>query len=61
MRPGGGRATSGRGSRSHLLLADTLSGRLAARVHASVPLDRVAEAHRAVAKGGVRGKCVIQP
>jgi len=26
-----------------------------------VPLDEVAEAHRSVAKGGVRGRYVLQP
>lgn len=34
---------------------------LPARVHAVVPLDEVAAAHRAVAEGGVRGKYVVQP
>jgi NADPH:quinone reductase-like Zn-dependent oxidoreductase len=37
------------------------SGRLPAQVHAVVPLDQVAAAHRAVAKGGVRGRYVLQP
>ena len=32
------------------------SGELPARVHAVVPLDQVDDAHRAVAKGGVRGR-----
>ncbi|WP_109525765.1 MULTISPECIES: NADP-dependent oxidoreductase [Nocardia] len=49
------------GTRLARLLADTASGRLTARVHAVVPLEQAAEAHRAVAKGGVRGKYVIQP
>ncbi len=43
------------------LLARTASGELAARVHATVPLDEVADAHRAVAKGGVRGRYVLIP
>jgi NADPH:quinone reductase-like Zn-dependent oxidoreductase len=43
------------------LLDATASGHLPARVHAVVPLDQVATAHRAVAKGGVRGKYVLQP
>ena len=38
------------------LLARTASGQLPARVHAVTPLDQVADAHRAVAKGGVRGR-----
>jgi NADPH:quinone reductase-like Zn-dependent oxidoreductase len=37
------------------------SGRLPARVHAVLPLDQVATAHRAVAKGGVRGRYVLRP
>jgi hypothetical protein len=32
-----------------------------ARVHAVVPLDQVVDAHRAVAKGGVRGRYVLKP
>jgi NADPH:quinone reductase-like Zn-dependent oxidoreductase len=43
------------------LLARTASGELPARVHAVVPLDEVADAHRAVAKGGVRGRYVLTP
>ena len=43
------------------LLARTASGELPARVHEVVPLDRVADAHRAVAKGGVRGRYVLRP
>jgi NADPH:quinone reductase-like Zn-dependent oxidoreductase len=49
------------GARLARLLDDTASGRLPARVHAVVPLDHVADAHRAVAKGGVRGRYVLQP
>ncbi|HEX6447081.1 MAG TPA: zinc-binding dehydrogenase, partial [Streptosporangiales bacterium] len=43
------------------LLSRTAAGELPARVHAVVPLGRVAEAHRAVAKGGVRGRYVLKP
>jgi NADPH:quinone reductase-like Zn-dependent oxidoreductase len=43
------------------LLARTASGELPARVHAVLPLDQVADAHRAVAKGGVRGRYVLEP
>jgi NADPH:quinone reductase-like Zn-dependent oxidoreductase len=43
------------------LLTRTAAGELPARVHAVVPLDQVADAHRAVAKGGVRGRYVLKP
>ncbi len=43
------------------LLARAASGELPARVHAVVPLDQVADAHRAVAKGGLRGRYVLRP
>jgi NADPH:quinone reductase-like Zn-dependent oxidoreductase len=43
------------------LLARTASGELPARVHAVVPMDAAADAHRAVAKGGVRGRYVLEP
>jgi NADPH:quinone reductase-like Zn-dependent oxidoreductase len=43
------------------LLARTASGQLPARVHAIVPLDQVADAHRAMARGGVRGRYVLKP
>ncbi|MEX5706805.1 NADP-dependent oxidoreductase [Parafrankia sp. FMc6] len=43
------------------LLARAASGELPARVHAVVPLDQVADAHQAMAKGGVRGRYVLQP
>lgn len=49
------------GARLAPLLDATSSGHLPARVHAVVPLDQVAAAHRAVAEGGVRGKYVLQP
>ncbi|AXO32592.1 NADP-dependent oxidoreductase [Micromonospora sp. B006] len=43
------------------LLARTAAGELPARVHAVVPLNRVADAHREAAKGGVRGRYVLRP
>ena len=49
------------GARLAQLLDSTASGYLPARVHAVVPLDQVAAAHRAVAQGGVRGKFVLRP
>ena len=49
------------GARLAQLLDAAASGHLPARVHAVVPLDQVAVAHRAVAKGGVRGRYVLQP
>jgi NADPH:quinone reductase-like Zn-dependent oxidoreductase len=49
------------GARLAQLLEATASGRLPARVHAVVPLDRAADAHRVFEKGGVRGRYVLQP
>jgi NADPH:quinone reductase-like Zn-dependent oxidoreductase len=49
------------GPRLGELLIRTVSGQLPARVHAVVPLDQVADAHRAMAKGGVRGRYVLRP
>ncbi|MFV8165714.1 NADP-dependent oxidoreductase [Mycobacterium sp. 134] len=43
------------------LLARTVSGQLPARVHSVLPLDQAADAHRTLAKGGVRGRIVLQP
>jgi NADPH:quinone reductase-like Zn-dependent oxidoreductase len=43
------------------LLARTAAGELATRVHRILPLDQAAEAHRAMAKGGVRGRYVLTP
>ncbi len=43
------------------LLARAASGVLPTRVHAVVPLDAVADVHRAVAAGGVRGRYVLVP
>jgi len=49
------------GARLAQLLDATAAGRLPVRVHAVVPLDRVASVHHAVAKGGVRGRYVLTP
>ncbi|WP_433286817.1 NADP-dependent oxidoreductase [Pseudonocardia sp. CA-142604] len=49
------------GPRLANLLARVASGELPTRVHAVVPLDQVAEAHRAVSKGGIRGRYVLKP
>lgn len=49
------------GARLAQLLRAVTRGNLPARVHAVVPLAQVADAHRAVAKGGVRGRYVLQP
>ena len=43
------------------LLARAARGQLAVRVHDELPLAAAAEAHRAVAKGGVRGRYVLRP
>jgi NADPH:quinone reductase-like Zn-dependent oxidoreductase len=49
------------GPRLRELLERTASGELPARVHVVVPLEQVADAHRAMAKGGVRGRYVLTP
>jgi NADPH:quinone reductase-like Zn-dependent oxidoreductase len=49
------------GARLAQLLDAVASGHLPARVHAIIPLDQVAAAHRAIAKGGVRGRYVLEP
>lgn len=49
------------GPRLGSLLARAASGELPARVLAVVPLDQVADTHRAVAKGGARGRYVLKP
>jgi NADPH:quinone reductase-like Zn-dependent oxidoreductase len=49
------------GDRLAQLLDATVGGHLPARVHTAVPLAQAADAHRAVAAGGVRGKFVLQP
>jgi len=43
------------------LLARAASGELPTRVLAAVPLDQVADAHRAMANGGIRGRYVLKP
>lgn len=43
------------------LLTRTAAGELPARVHAVVSLDQAADAHRATANGGLRGRYVICP
>jgi NADPH:quinone reductase-like Zn-dependent oxidoreductase len=49
------------GARLAGLLERTASGELPARVAEVLPLDRFADAHAAVAKGGVRGRFVLVP
>jgi NADPH:quinone reductase-like Zn-dependent oxidoreductase len=49
------------GARLAGLLERTASGELPARVAGVLPLSDAAEAHRIVAKGGVRGRYVLQP
>jgi NADPH:quinone reductase-like Zn-dependent oxidoreductase len=49
------------GPRLRELLERAASGELPTRVHTVVALDRVADAHRAMAKGGVRGRYVLTP
>ncbi|MFI6730378.1 zinc-binding dehydrogenase [Streptomyces sp. R-74717] len=43
------------------LLTRTAAGELSARVYAVVSLDQAADAHRATAKGGLRGRYIICP
>ncbi|WP_429421522.1 zinc-binding dehydrogenase [Nocardia sp. GAS34] len=49
------------GPRLRELLARAESGLLPTRVHAVLPLAEAADAHRAVAKGGTRGRYVLEP
>ncbi|NUS95731.1 MAG: NADP-dependent oxidoreductase [Nocardia sp.] len=49
------------GLRLGQLLAHAASGRLPTRVHAVMRLDRAADAHRAMAEGGARGRYVLEP
>jgi NADPH:quinone reductase-like Zn-dependent oxidoreductase len=49
------------GSRLGDLLARAATGALPARVHAVLPLEQAGEAHRTMAKGGVRGRFVLTP
>ncbi|WP_406290328.1 NADP-dependent oxidoreductase [Embleya sp. NBC_00896] len=53
--------TSSDSARLADLLARAAVGELPARVHAVVSLDQAAEAHRATAKGGLRGRYIIRP
>ncbi|WP_369023861.1 zinc-binding dehydrogenase [Nocardia cyriacigeorgica] len=48
-------------TRLERLLTLAESGRLPARVHAVLPLARAADAHRAMAEAGTRGRYVLQP
>lgn len=43
------------------LLTRTAAGELPARVYAVVSLDQAADAHRATARGGLRGRYIIRP
>ncbi|MFE0135811.1 alcohol dehydrogenase catalytic domain-containing protein [Streptomyces sp. NPDC059037] len=43
------------------LLTRAAAGELPTRVHAAVPLDQAADAHRATAEGGLRGRYIICP
>jgi len=49
------------GPRLGELLDRAVSGQLPTRVHTVMPLDEVADAHRAMARGGVRGYYVLNP
>ncbi|WP_241387570.1 NADP-dependent oxidoreductase [Rhodococcus sp. CH91] len=49
------------GRRTRDLLLRAASGGLPIRVHEIVPLEKVAEAHRSMARGGVRGRLVLIP
>lgn len=49
------------GARLAGLLARAARGGLPTRVRAVLPLDRVADAHRAAARDGVRGRYVLRP
>jgi NADPH:quinone reductase-like Zn-dependent oxidoreductase len=43
------------------LLARAANGTLPTRIHSILPLDQADDAHRAMAKGGVRGRIVLTP
>ncbi|MDA1362279.1 NADP-dependent oxidoreductase [Glycomyces luteolus] len=43
------------------LLARAAAGHLPTRVHAAMPLSEAAEAYKATAKGGLRGRYVLKP
>jgi NADPH:quinone reductase-like Zn-dependent oxidoreductase len=53
--------TRQRGCQLADLLARAASGKLPTRVHTVVRMDQVADAHRTMAKGGVRGRFVLKP
>ena len=57
----GGQRGAGRRRSSAGLLERTAQRRAPARVAEVLPLDRYADAHAAVAKGGVRGRYVLVP
>jgi NADPH:quinone reductase-like Zn-dependent oxidoreductase len=49
------------GPRLAELLTRAVTGKLPTRIHAVLPLERAGDAHRTVAKGGVRGRFVLTP
>jgi NADPH:quinone reductase-like Zn-dependent oxidoreductase len=49
------------GARLAGLLSQAAIGKLPTRIHAVLPLDQAGDAHRTVAKGGVRGRIVLTP
>ncbi|UGQ14771.1 hypothetical protein LO772_15055 [Yinghuangia sp. ASG 101] len=61
-RPAGDRPAQRAGRRAGVAgLLARAAGELPARVHAFVPVDQAADAHRATAEGGLRGRYVIRP
>jgi NADPH:quinone reductase-like Zn-dependent oxidoreductase len=49
------------GTRLADLLAQAATGKLPTRIHAVLPLAQAGDAHRTMAKGGVRGRIVLTP
>jgi NADPH:quinone reductase-like Zn-dependent oxidoreductase len=49
------------GTRLGDLLAQAATGKLPTRIHAVLPLEQAGDAHRAMTKGGVRGRIVLTP
>jgi NADPH:quinone reductase-like Zn-dependent oxidoreductase len=49
------------GPRLAELLARAANGTLPTRIHSVLPLEQAADAHRTIAKGGVRGRIVLTP
>jgi NADPH:quinone reductase-like Zn-dependent oxidoreductase len=49
------------GGRLAELLSRAAIGKLPTRIHAVLPLEQAGDAHRTVAKGGVRGRIVLTP